>query len=287
MKFPYLIIGITASLASGCTASIPVTPGPRSAPRKLPDSGTISTNSTSWTITRNSQEQRYRAESRSTIEFLSSKDTTRKEITSFVDFALSLAYEPESFVYAATITSVSVHGEIPTKITDDSAALLPFKFTGQLKRGQLLVDSSGRDNPLMTCSSNVPTAITVVQRAIIAMPSVIQKDMTWSDSTQAMTCNGPIPVVRKALQHYKVIGSVPAGILLERQDHITTTGDGTQDQHQITAQTDGLGITKMIIDLQTGLLRESNGTYTTSIVITASGQEQRFRQTTLEKISVR
>jgi hypothetical protein len=111
--------------------------------------------------------------------------------------------------------------------------------------------------------------------------------MTWSDSTTATLCNGSILTTSITSRSFRVIGEVSRGILIERRERTTSTGDGAQGQHRLKLQTSGRGNAQLIIDAQTGTLLESTGVYTASVVVTTSGRNQQFTQTTRERIVIR
>jgi hypothetical protein len=111
--------------------------------------------------------------------------------------------------------------------------------------------------------------------------------MTWSDSTTANLCSGSIPITSITSRNFRVIGEVNRGLLIERQERTKSTGEGAQGQHRITLQSSGTGTAQLIIDPQTGTLLESTGVHTASVVVTASGRDRQFTQTTREQVFIR
>jgi hypothetical protein len=205
---------------------------------------------------------------------------------STTNFALSVTQDPETLSYSATITAISFHGGSKTGTTA-FAGQLPFSFTARLHQSRLTISSvTGRViEPSVDCSNEALSAAPVIQRAVVTVPSLLRRDMTWSDSTTANICSGSIPVMSTASRHFRVIGEVDRGILIERQERTTSTGEGTQGQHRMRIRSTGTGTAQLIIDARTGALLESTGTHAASVIVTASGRDKQFTQTIRERIS--
>jgi hypothetical protein len=138
------------------------------------------------------------------------------------------------------------------------------------------------------CSKDALSTTGAVQRAVIALPLVLHKDMVWTDSATTNSCSGSIPVTSTTVRRYRVVGETSGsnrGVLLERQDRTTLSGEGSQGQHRVRLKSDGSGTAQVVIDAETGAVLESNGVHTASVVVTASGRDQRFTQRTREQLS--
>ena len=187
--------------------------------------------------------------------------------------------------YSARIESISLErGQRTASISESTD--LPFSYTGQLQQGKLTVDLQ-LHSPVTDCSNEALSAVAIVQRTVVPTPLFLQKDMTWTDSTSASTCSGSIPVTSITSRRYKVVGATDNGILIEQQNKTLSTGEGVQGQHRVKLHSEGTGATQLVINPQTGSLVESHGTHVTSVVVTASGRDRKFTQTTRERISQR
>ena len=187
--------------------------------------------------------------------------------------------------YSARIESISIEGGQRTASVPESIRL-PFSYTGHVQQGKLTVDLESH-SPVTDCSNEALSAMAIVQRTVVPTPLFLQKDMTWTDSTSASTCSGSIPVSSITSRHYKVIGTMDNGILIEQQNKTFSTGEGIQGQHRVRLHSEATGTIQLVINPQTGTLVESSGTHITSVVVTASGRDRKFTQITRERISQR
>lgn len=279
---------IIVSCTFACSSSPPTvqtSPGPVSNPGSGPIA--ISSGPISWKIIPVQQQHRYQAISETVLETIDSTGSNHDTVKSTLNFLLTTAQDGDSIVYSATIESISVTGGPRIGRIDTSKLQLPFSFLGHLKFGQLTIGLQQRVSTVTDCSSELLSATTLVQHAVIAVPQLINKDMVWTDSIQTTVCNGSIPMLSTTAYQYRVVGEGPAGLLLERQDRTTSVGEGPQDQHQVRLQSEGSGTTRVLLDPQTGVLRESAGTRTGFVTVRASGREQRFTQVTREQITLR
>ena len=286
MKIKYILAVFAAIITYACAPSV------RTRERSQPatDVGSIPTlsSTTSWIISPTRERQRYRSITSTLLELADTTGITRDSVTTTTDFSLSVARDQEPLTYSAIVESMSARGGFRAGITTTTE--LPFAFTAHVERGRIIVDSpSGQTSQSYTdCSRDALSTTAVIQRAvIILLPLTLRKDMTWTDSTTASICSGFIPVTSTTIRHYRVMGEVAgsvSGILLERQDRTTLSGEGSQGQHRIRLKSDGAGTTQLFIDLRTGAMIESNGIHTASVIVTASGRDQKFTQRTREQI---
>jgi hypothetical protein len=74
-------------------------------------------------------------------------------------------------------------------------------------------------------------------------------------------------------------------ILLEQQNRTSFAGEGAQEQHRIRVRGDGTGKSQLAVDAVTGALIDVTADNTTLLTITASGRDQRFTQTSYERVT--
>jgi hypothetical protein len=287
MKIRSALLLITTAFFFGCSASPRAAGSPEPVPASNPLPTAVPPGSSTWTITPTVQEQRYHSTASTLLELVDSTTTARDSVKSTVDFTLSVSRDRETLSYSTTIESMSVLGSQRTG-TLSVTTHLPFSFAGRLQHGKLTISPQGSQPGAYTdCSNEALSTTATVQRAVVPVPLFLQNDMTWTDSTTASICSGSIPVQSTTSRRYKVIGPTNAGILIERRDKTFATGEGTQGQHRVRLQSGGTGMAQLVLDSRTGALIESAGNYITSVVITASGRDQKFTQTTRERISLR
>ncbi len=288
MKPGSTVLLVIMLFLSGCARSPRVPNMPEPAPDESRSSAPPSTTPSAWTITPVTQQNDYRSIATTVTELVDSAKAAGDSITSTVDFGLSIIHGPEDLSYSATISELSFQGGSRTG-TPSVGDQLPFSYTGRLHQGKLTISVDGTQpgNVITDCSNEAFSIAAAVQRAVLAVPSFLRKGMTWSDSTTAILCNGSILTTSITSRSFRVIGETGRGILIERQERTTSTGDGAQGQHRLRLQTSGKGNAQLIIDDQTGILLESTGVHTASVVVTTSGRNQQFTQTTRERIVIR
>jgi len=149
--------------------------------------------------------------------------------------------------------------------------------------GHLTVDSS------LDCNNEVSSIVPLIQRALVMPPIQLQKDLTWTDSTDTSICSGPVPVLLTGVKHYRVIGETRQGIipaiLIERQDRTVSAGEGTEGQHRIQIKSQGTGRSSIFIDAQTGALLDMTTVNSTTVTVTVSGRTRQFVQSSRERIT--
>lgn len=288
MKSGSTVLLVASAFMFGCAPSPRVSTVPEPIPGETVSTITPLSTRNTWTITPTADQHAYRSNISTVLELADSAGVKKDSVTSTTDFALSITENSEALSYSATIAALSLQGGTKTGTTAVTSQL-PFSFTGRLHQSKLTISPiSGRSTELsLDCSNEVLSATPAIQRAVITVPSMLQKDMTWSDSTTANICSGSIPVTSTTSRHFRVVGEVSRGILIERQERTSLTGEGAQGQHRLRIRSNGTGTAQLIIDARTGALLESTGTHTASVIVTASGKDQQFTQTTRERLIAR
>ena len=286
MKIKYAVQILASTLAFACAPAVRGTERPQPVP-DIDTTPPIASGISTWTISPTHEQHRYRSITSTLLELADTTGITRDSITTTIDFTLSILRDREPLSYSATVESMSARGGQKTGITTN--AELPFSFTARLERGRIIMDlpEGQASQSYADCSKDALSTTAAIQRAVLALPLVLHKDMVWTDSTTRNSCSGSIPVTSTTVRRYRVVGETSAsrsGVLIERQDRTTLSGEGSQGQHRVRLKSDGSGTTQVIIDAQTGAVLESTGAHTASVVVTASGRDQRFTQTTREQV---
>ena len=274
-----LQIFLALSFLASCRGSSPAgtRPGPVIAPEPPPSAPRIVARDR-WTITPVATKHRFTSVMHTVIELQEAAGTERDSLVSSFTYSLGIRRSGETVSYSAEVESMALRGG--TRIaTPESTLAFPFSFNGQLEKNRISIDSAFTD-----CSNDALASVPVVQRALFVAPLVLHRDMTWSDSVSSAACSGSIPVTTITVRNYRVLGETLQGILIERHDRTTATGEGSQGQHIIRLKTDGSGTTQMTIDSRTGELLQAVSNSSTTAVITASGRDRRFVQTVRERI---
>ena len=270
------VLFLVSCRGSSSTGTGPV---PAITPEPSPSAPRISSTRDRWTITPVAASHRFTSVIHTAIELQEPAGIQRDSLISSFTYSLSIERSGETVSYSARVESMSAHGG--ARITSPMGALTsPFSFSGQLEKNKISVDSAVTD-----CSNDALASVPVIQRALVVTPVALHKDMTWSDSVSSAVCSGSIPVTTTSVRNYRVVGETPHGILIERHDHTTAAGEGSQGQHLIRLKTDGSGMAQITIDSRTGELLQVVSTSTTTAIVTASGRDRRFVQTVQERIN--
>jgi hypothetical protein len=251
----------------------------------------LRTEAASWSISPTNQEHRYTSITSATLESAASPLTSRDTLISTVRFSLGITRDVVPPSYSARIESVSIQGG--SRIVEAAGlppGSLPFLFAGRLEPNRITLElPKTQTETSASCSNEALAAVPVVQRSIILVPLQLRTGMTWTDSTTATVCSGPLLVSLSTARTYLVKGQVAVrgypAVLLEQQNRTSFTGDGVQEQHRISVRGEGSGRTQLTVDAATGALIDAAGDHSASLTITSSGRDQQFTQRSRERVT--
>ena len=266
-------------------------PGPRSgdSPANPPE---LKHEITSWTIFPVAQEHHYTSVTTAVLESTGFSGASRDTVLSTIDFSLFIERNVVPASYSATIAAVSIRGGPRTagSTLSPTNLSLPFIFTGRIEANRITLDlpKLHTETPA-SCSSEILSAIPVIQRSLVLVPLQLRTGMAWTDSTRTSVCSGPLMVLLTSVRTYQVRGQTIARsrpvILLEQQNRTSFTGDGTQEQHRIHVRGEGSGKAQLMVDAVSGDLIDTTSDHTTVLIVTSSGRDQRFTQTSRESVT--
>ena len=287
-----LILTAACSSASSTAAPPGTMPQPASepaatTPARIPP---VSGVSRSWTITGSTQPSKYTSITSVTLELISDSAIAHDQLIEHTNFTLLTGSASGSTSFLGSIDAHSIETGARIGATEFPQTL-PISFTGHIISGAVILDALNGQivTDSIQCSNPVLSAITTIEHNIIILPSQLSTGMSWTDSTTSVSCSGTIPFFTASIRSYKVIGETEhankTGILLERNDRVTSTGEGSQDQHRVLIRGDGTGSGRVYIDHTTGALLEAEGEMRTNLIVTM-GKSQRFVQTSREKTTL-
>ena len=237
----------------------------------------------SWILQPTSQPNRYRSSTISVVAMNQGAVSLQDSTLLTASFTVSISRDTKGASYSATLESLSLTAGNRTLQEPAFTLPSPFSFTGRLEASQLSL------NTPLDCSNQTSSILPVIRRSLVVVPLQLQRGQIWTDSTSSMACSGSIPVTLTALQSYRVIGETNtgaySGILLERLDKTTSTGEGVDGQHRVQLRSEGSGQTQLLIDPVIGVLLEATGKNTTIATVISSGRSQRFTQTSREHVT--
>jgi hypothetical protein len=280
-----------AVLCTACRSSTPGEPpspdvgSPTETPTEL--NPTVS----AWTISPTSQEYRYTSVTSAILETAGLPQSVRDTIVSTINFSISIARDITPSSYSARIEAISTQGGTRIRAAVPPATVvLPFVFTGHLEVNRITIELPKVQTDISaSCVNETLAAIPVVQRSLVLIPLQLRTGMTWTDSAVSSVCSGPVLVSLSSIRTYQVKGqTVIRGrtvILLDQQSRTSFTGEGAQEQHRIRVRGDGTGKSQLAVDAMTGVLVDATANNTTLLTVTASGRDQRFTQTSRERVT--
>lgn len=288
LRYSLLLMLLLVSACRSSTSGTAPIPDPGIPPVRPSD---VSPEISAWTILPVHGDHRYTSTTKAILESAGLPTLFRDTVTSTVVFTLGISRDVAPPTYSARIESVSIRGGTRTRDTLISPGiLLPFAFTGRLGPNRITfeVPKTRIDVPA-DCATEVLAAVPAVQRSLLLVPLQLHKGMTWTDSTVAEVCSGPLQTLLSTIRTYVVRGQIvirgrPA-LLLEQQSRTSFTGEGAQQQHHVRVRGGGSGKALLTVDAQTGVLIEAAADHTTSLTVTSSGRNQQFTQISREQVS--
>ena len=281
-------------LAMLCTACRSSAPGEAPSPDiRSPAETPTELNPTvsAWSISPTNQEHRYTSVTSAILETVGLPQSDRDTIISTVNFSTSITRDITPPSYSARIEAITIQGGTRTRaVVPPVDVPVPFVFTGRLEPNRITLELPKAQTDISgTCVNEALAAVPVVQRSLVLVPLQLRTGLTWTDSTTASVCSGPMLVSLTSVRTYVVKGQAVvrgrAAILLDQQNRTSFTGGGAQEQHRIRVRGDGTGKSQVVIDAVTGALIDAAADNTTLLTITASGRDRRFTQTSRERVT--
>jgi len=231
----------------------------------------------SWSVSPVPALRRYRVSTEALFEIGGIRDSIASRIT--------LSISQQATETPAIISGIIDSFAIQPGSRIGSPALvpqLPVAFSGTLRQSEVRLEQQTID-----CSAQIPISA-VVQKIAWNVPRELHVGQSWTDSSTIPSCSGSIPISLKTVRAYRIVGEDnTAGIrtiLITRTDRTSSTGEGSQEQHQVRISGSGTGNVNLWIDAQNGSLVRSAGNYSGTSIFTASGQTQVFTQRAREII---
>lgn len=282
----FLAVLLTACRSSAPgEAPSPDIRGPAETPTEL--NPTVS----AWSISPTSQEYRYTSVTSAILQTAGLPQAVTDTISSTINFSISLARDITPPSYSARIEAILTRGGTRIRaVVPPADVTLPFTFTGRLEPNRITLELPKAQTEISaSCVNQALAAVPVVQRSLVLVPLQLRTGMTWTDSTTASVCSGPMLVSLSSVRTYVVKGQAVVrgrtSILLDQQNRTSFTGEGAQEQHRIRVRGDGTGRSQLAVDAVTGALVDATAENTTLLTITASGRDQRFTQTSRERVT--
>lgn len=220
---------------SACVRSLPSPSSPTASTQPQP----ISNSPSSWILSPGSEPLPYTSAITALVTFQSDSGTLQDTVTAQATFALTLTKISGSASFTAKIETFTTR--TGNRIASPSQrADLPIQFTGRFDGHSLSLSSAVRQEKSISidCTDPAFAAVSLVQHALLFLPTQLVKDMTWQDSLSANGCSGPIPIISSINRSYRVVDEVEyhgrSALLLEKSERSISSGEGSQDQHRIS-----------------------------------------------------
>lgn len=290
-KLKLTLITLAFSLTQCTSAGGSRAPGEPTSTPALPAKEPVRLASGPWSFQPFSGSQTYRSISKTTLQ--PSSDPHQDQDTGLI--AMQFTIRLDQFQIPAALS-----GQIDSLLITPGSRVgtnlgrinLPIKFKGTITEGKLSLSlESGPPTQPQSykCLDPAITLLGEIRSQTLLLPLHLSAGSAWSDTITTVACSGTNVLSRtKTVRTYTVPGEVNRighrVLLIERAENIDLTGSGSQGQHQITLAGEGQGISKIYLNLTTGLPFTIQSRQNLRVTITSSGRIQSFVQTVEQQI---
>jgi hypothetical protein len=283
-SFALLITFLCAACAS--SGSISSAPLPTPLPETTADTVTRKVGtSTSWKITPSFQPQAYSSSLTTIITEIDGSASQRDSLTTQVVYSISTDRSSDSLSFSGSVTSFSIQGEMSE--LPESQMRFPIHFTGRISNHNVssqVSDTSMKSS--VSCADPSLIPLRTVERNLFTMPLELVSRQTWTDSTTSTVCNGMLPLTVTSIRTFEVVGELELdgslALVFDQNERTFSKGEGSQGQHRILVETQGVRVGHLYIDRSSGQLLGVNLTSKITLTTQSSGRVQKFLQNSTE-----
>lgn len=281
---------LTAFLYMGCTSSSRGAGTSIPAPVQLPETAAETqaipiTTGASWKIIPTSQPQAYSTLLTTVVVEQDGSTPRRDSLTTRANYSISTTKNADSLSFSGSITSFNVQGSASEGT--EAHVPVPIPFTGTLHKHNINTQRSG-SQPTSTnlCSEANQASLRIVQRSLFQLPLELTDQQVWKDSTSSIVCSGMLPLTLTSVRTFRMMGESefegsPA-LVIEQTEKTFSKGEGSQGQHRIFIETQGLTNGHLYVDRSSGVLLAADLRNKLSLAIQSSGRVQHFTQNSTE-----
>ena len=274
-------------MACATVSSVPSLPSPVPDTQEIPSVRSGHPGETvSWSISPSNQPQSYTSLLTTVITQLEASTTRRDSLSTRAHYSVSTTRSADTLLLTGSITEFFVERD---KVDIERGAIsTPFAFTAKLSSHNFItqISSANQTQDPTNCENPAQTALTVLQRNLFLLPLQLTTAQTWSDSISSVTCSGTLPVTHTVIRTFTVVGPAEVdgnpAIFITEKERTFSKGEGSQEQHRILIEGEGLTIGNLYLDPVSGILLTSNSTNRTTLSIQSSGRVQHFLQNSSE-----
>ena len=132
--------------------------------------------------------------------------------------------------------------------------------------------------------------MTDLNNLLLHVPAELVKGVSWKDSVEVIGCQAMIPTTTRTTRSYVVSGEISHQgypvLLLQRVDTIRAHGEGSQQQHQLILDVTGTGTAAYYLSPGEGRIVRLSTAQDLNLLITASGQTYRFKQSSKQDFNL-
>lgn len=197
-------------------------------------------------------------------------------------------YTPGTYTYTVTTA-----GRIMT--LPDTTRRKLFPSTAEQITFRITTDSDPQiipSSPTMMAPSSCDPAAVRSARArqfIPKLPTSLTTGLTWKDSTTTAGCWETVPTTMTRRSIYTVVGDTTfegtMALHLKDVDTISTTGEGSIEQHRVLFAAMATGTRELYLDTRAGRLLGFTNAQIAELSITTSGRTQHLHQEVAEHVT--
>lgn len=274
-------------LLPGCatTSSSPSLPSSVPTSETLPPTQVQHANR-GWKITPTTQPQTYSSLLTTVITQTDIPAARHDSLVTQALYSISTTKFLDTISFSGSITAFTIRGN--TSESEEADFITPIFFTGSLSNHTInaKVSSGNRLQDQDNCQNPQQTPLRVIQRNLFALPLEIAADQSWTDSTSSLVCSGTLPITYTVIRTLTVAGESELEgnpvLVLNQSERTFSSGEGSQGQHRIIVEGQGLTNGRLYINLVSGQLVAVNSTNKTSLSIQSSGRIQHFSENSTE-----
>jgi hypothetical protein len=290
MPTRFLILLISPVLACAPRATAPPATNKSIQPAAIPPVKHAAT----WIFSPINSTQRYHSVTKTRFQLDSSDQTDNQDsLSTITDFSAKIDHLHTPVIITGAVDNSVTNsgpkiGTVPEKIT------FPISFNGAIAGGKITLDitpSSATSFNHDLCSTAAEMVLGDIRTAIATVPSLLQLHSTWSDTITTATCIGrAIFSDLKIIRSYTVLGEINytgmSLVLIRRLETTHINGAGTEGQHHIMIDGQGLGSSNLYLNPITGLIVLTEAHHDSRITINTSGHLQHFTQNVTQKLTI-
>ena len=281
IAFTFATLVLSACVSSSSTPGLPLpSPGTQAEPSVIASQEARAVKA--WRFVPSPDSHSYSSLTTTVITANESPTARHDSSTTQLTYSIVTRQSLDTVSFSGLITEFTLRGQ--TAQPNEFKPLLPIRFTGRIFNHTVDTELSGSAHSIDAngCVNPSQSVLMGVQRNLFFIPIEVKTEERWTDSTSSVVCSGMLPTSLTIVRSFQVKGesdfnNIPA-LVLDLNERTFSKGEGSQEQHSILTETQGVTTGRIYIDRVSGQILTTNLTNKTSLSIHSSGRVQKFTQ---------